>query len=71
VHDLEAIVSMHQHHHFSERTLARRFEEDFWKLVTGDSRHTAISMLNLMELLYGKRRAEIYKRRWGLDKPRP
>jgi len=70
-HDLEAIVSMHEHHRFSERTLVRRFEEEFWKMVMGDSRSIAISMLNLMEILYGKERTAIYKKRWGLDKPRP
>jgi hypothetical protein len=70
-HDLEAIASIHEQHRFSEKTLAQRFEKELWDLAMGDKRTHALTLLPLMELLYGPQRAEIYKKRWGLDKPRP
>lgn len=67
-HDLEAIASMHDHHPLSETTLARRFEEEIWKSAVGDQRKFAFNMLQLMRALYGAKRAEAYRVRWGLDK---
>jgi len=62
---------MHAQHRFSETTLVQRYEKEARTLMTGDSRNFDFNMLDLMELLYGKKRAKIYKKRWGLDKPRP
>jgi hypothetical protein len=69
-HDLEAIASMHKHHRLSEKTLVNRYESELRKIVPGDERNFALNMVQLVQLLYGKRRAEIYEKRWGLDKPR-
>jgi len=30
----------------------------------------ALNMIHLVLLLYGERRAAVYRERWGLDKPR-
>jgi hypothetical protein len=65
-HDLEAIASIHEHHPLSEKTLARRFEEEIWKLATGNPRNFALNMFQVMQMLYGAKRAEIYRARWGL-----
>jgi hypothetical protein len=69
-HDLEAISSMHAHHRLSENTLVQRFEDEIWKTAMGDPRNFALNMFHVMRLLYGEKRAEPYRRRWGLDKPR-
>jgi len=69
-HDLEAIASMHAHHRLSEKTLAQRFEDEIWKIAMGDPRNFAINMVHVMRLLYGEKRAEVYRERWSLDKPR-
>jgi hypothetical protein len=69
-HDMEAIASMHEHHRLSEKTLVKRFEDEIWKSALGDERNFALNMLQLVRLLYGKDRAETYRKRWGLDEPR-
>lgn len=69
-HDLEAIASIHESHSLSEKTLVKRFEDEIWKIATGDSRNFALNMIHLLRLLYGARRAAVYRQRWGLDKPR-
>lgn len=66
-HDLETIASVHEHHPLSEKTLVRIFEEEIWKIATGDPRKFAINMFLVLRLLYGPDRAETYRRRWGLD----
>ena len=69
-HDLEAIASMHKSHRLSEKTLVTRFEDEIWKIAMGDPRNFALNMIHLLRLLYGKRRAAVYRERWGIDKPR-
>ncbi len=69
-HDMEAIASMHAHHRLSEKTLVQRFEDEIWKTARGDPRNFALNMFHVIRLLYGEKRAEAYRRRWGLDKPR-
>ena len=69
-HDLEAIASMHARHPLSEKTLVTRFEDEIWKIAMGDPRNFALNMIHLMRLLYGERRAAVYRARWGIDKPR-
>lgn len=66
-HDLEAIESIHTRHRLSEKTLAKIFEEELWKIATGDPKKFARNMLQVMRMLYGMDRAEIYRERWGLD----
>ena len=69
-HDLEAIHSVHDHHHLSEKTLAARFETGFWKIATTDPRNFALNMFVVMGTLFGEERAAFYKIRWGLDRSR-
>ena len=69
-HDLEAIASIHESHPLSEKTLVTRFEDEIWKIARGDPRNFALNMIHLLRLLYGARRAAVYRARWGLDKPR-
>lgn len=66
-HDLEAIASMHERHPLSEKTLVKRFEDEIWKLATGNPRNFALNMLHLVQLLYGEQRAALYRKRWALD----
>lgn len=68
-HDMEAIASMHKHHRLSEKVLVRRFEDETRGIAMGDPRNLALNMFHLMQLLYGAKRAEIYRSRWGLDEP--
>ena len=56
-HDLEAIRSIHEHHRLSEKTLARRFETEIWKLATTNPRTFALNMVAVMRVLYGEARA--------------
>ena len=65
-HDLEAIKSIHVRHPFSEKTLASRFENEIWKIATTNPRSFAFSMTIVMEMLFGKKRAEFYRARWGV-----
>lgn len=65
-HDLDAIHSIHEHHPLSEKTLANRFEDDFWRLATTDPRKFAFHMVMVMRLLYGEDRAQHYMDKWKL-----
>jgi hypothetical protein len=65
-HDIEAIVSIHEHHPLSEKTLTSRFEKEIWSVAVTNSRNFAFNMVLVMSALFGKTRAEPYKTRWGL-----
>jgi uncharacterized nucleotidyltransferase DUF6036 len=62
-HDLDAIRSIHEHHHCSEKILAKRFET-FWKFANTNPRSFALNMVAVMQVLYGEDRAKFYKKRW-------
>lgn len=67
-HDLDAIESIHKHHPLSEKTLATRFEEEFWREAVGaSSMSIALNMTLVMAKLFGDAAAETYKIRWGLN----
>lgn len=68
-HDLDAIQSIHANHPLSEKTLAKRFEDEIWKLAMGNPRNHALNMVIVMQVLYGDDRAKHYKRRWLDTKP--
>lgn len=67
-HDLDAIRSIHEHHRLSERTLAKRFETEIWKIANTNPRSFALNMVAVIRVLYGEARAKFYKERWvGTD----
>jgi hypothetical protein len=63
-HDLEAISSIHKHHRLAEKTLARRFETEIWKIATTNPRNFALNMVAVMKVLYGSARAKFYRDKW-------
>jgi len=65
-HDLEAIESMHNRHPLSEKTLVTRFEKELRGIAVGDPRNIDLNMLQLVEVLYGRARAAVYRARWGV-----
>ena len=63
-HDLEAIRSIHEHHRCAEKTLAKRFETEIWKIANTNPTTFAQNMVAVMQLLYGTPRATFYRERW-------
>lgn len=64
-HDLEVILEIHAHHTLSEKTLAKRFEDEIWELATMDPKRFAQNMVLVMYTLFGKEIALHYKQRWA------
>lgn len=65
-HDLDAIQSIHAHHPLSEKTLARRFENEIWNEAVTNPRNFAFNMVMIMRLLYGEEHAQHYIDKWKL-----
>lgn len=68
-HDLEAILSMHQHHPLAEKTLVMRFEKEMWKFANTDPKNYAMNMIAVIRMLFGEGRVEFYKNKWELAPP--